>query len=705
MQKYDLNARLLVVLNLCCGGALVFLLWANWKPNLPGEASRTSQSIQPSALSQRAQLISSVLAGRLEEPEKDISTIADLATNIFSHPDSYRLAPQPGEYDYSNIYGVYGSTKDDGNAALFLSASTPLNPEILHDVRLVEYLSPPFKSLLRIHPDYRSIILCTTDSLICSYPWIDFGQRLRKGFLKPDFKSSEFSFFVAAAPGQNAQKKSAWSFSQADEKNAQKAAYCSAPFFANEVFKGVVAVECNLDSTVSHLLEKTLETGELALLLDPQGSIIAMSLSAQGLFHLGKADLLPSNLNELLERAPNDMRPILQKFFEQSSEVVLGEKWAMQVASVPQMPLRVALLCPYSPLNSAGSILTGKRLDARLIWGTLLLAALVFLNALWIYQARRKVERTSRQLHHSFSALASLDLHSARILKPDGAWTDLLEKFNDALEALQKDLDTLSLEEIRHAAHGEGLAEAATDLEVLSQKAEILSCFSAENSMESTLDKLNQTLKGIFSVEYAGFLFPSADEQFFRGRVLTMSPVDGSQIVLPLEISQNGSLGMTLKEKGEFILNSQEELEKEGKGTEALDFRNVLLALLSDQQKRLGVVVLANKDSSFGAWDQERLRILKDQVSRVLTNLLQCEGYRQIDSLRRQYCQELFNVVEEPLNRIKAEVQSIYSRLGRLTPYYKEHCEYILFEVGRLYEIAHEASALEDLSPKAGQGM
>ena len=93
--------------------------------------------------------------------------------------------------------------------------------------------------------------------------------------------------------------------------------------------------------------------------------------------------------------------------------------------------------------------------------------------------------------------------------------------------------------------------------------------------------------------------------------------------------------------------------------------------------------------------------ILQDAVSRVLTNLLQCEGYRQIDSLRRQYCRELFGLLEEPLNRIRAEVQSIFSRLGKLTPYYKGHCEQILFEVGRLYEIAHEASSLENFSQKS----
>jgi hypothetical protein len=45
--------------------------------------------------------------------------------------------------------------------------------------------------------------------------------------------------------------------------------------------------------------------------------------------------------------------------------------------------------------------------------------------------------------------------------------------------------------------------------------------------------------------------------------------------------------------------------------------------------------------------------------------------------------------------QIRTEVQSIYARLGKLTPYYKQHCETILFEVGKLYEMLREARETE----------
>jgi hypothetical protein len=66
-----------------------------------------------------------------------------------------------------------------------------------------------------------------------------------------------------------------------------------------------------------------------------------------------------------------------------------------------------------------------------------------------------------------------------------------------------------------------------------------------------------------------------------------------------------------------------------------------------------------------------------------------------LNQLRREYSVELAKAVEAPLDRIRTEVQSIYARLGRLTPYYKHHCETILFEAGKLYEMLREVREAE----------
>jgi hypothetical protein len=89
-------------------------------------------------------------------------------------------------------------------------------------------------------------------------------------------------------------------------------------------------------------------------------------------------------------------------------------------------------------------------------------------------------------------------------------------------------------------------------------------------------------------------------------------------------------------------------------------------------------------------------------LSFSLKMLCEHQGLLELDHLRREYCLQLAKAVEIPLNRIRDEVQSIYTRLGKLTPYYKQHCETILFEVGKLYEILRDAPEAE-APPKAKQ--
>ena len=130
--------------------------------------------------------------------------------------------------------------------------------------------------------------------------------------------------------------------------------------------------------------------------------------------------------------------------------------------------------------------------------------------------------------------------------------------------------------------------------------------------------------------------------------------------------------------------------------------KNILICPLVDQQKVFALLVLGDKTEDFSEQDRNCLATLQEPISGVVKDLMQCEGLRKIDLLRHAYCVELTKAIETPLNRIRSEVQSIYSRLGKLTPHYKHHCETILFEVGRLYEIAREAS---EIGPGSGESV
>ena len=170
----------------------------------------------------QAQSSAKLLMSELERVRQETRAAAELASHIFSNPESYRLAAQPGEYDYDQATGLYSSVRNDGNSTVFLSAASALNPEILREIRLSEYLNPVFKSA-SLNPLCRSIALYTTDGLVRSYPWFDFKNRIASGALKRSFSVADLPFFAKAVPARNPSKESVWEVVTGSSRNGENA--------------------------------------------------------------------------------------------------------------------------------------------------------------------------------------------------------------------------------------------------------------------------------------------------------------------------------------------------------------------------------------------------------------------------------------------------------------------------------------------------
>ena len=186
----------------------------------------------------QAQSAAGVLRFELERLRQETRAAAELATHIFSNPESYRLAAQPGEYDYDQVTTLYGSVRNDGTSVVFLSAASVLNPEILREIRLSEYLNPIFKTSASLNPLGRSIALYTTDGLVRSYPWFDFKSRIASGALKRSFSVTELPFFAKAMSARNPLKEGVWELVNGGSQSGETQLACAAPFLAGGSFWG-----------------------------------------------------------------------------------------------------------------------------------------------------------------------------------------------------------------------------------------------------------------------------------------------------------------------------------------------------------------------------------------------------------------------------------------------------------------------------------
>jgi GAF domain-containing protein len=319
-----------------------------------------------------------------------------------------------------------------------------------------------------------------------------------------------------------------------------------------------------------------------------------------------------------------------------------------------------------------------------LLIGAGLACALFLVDAWWIVQTRRNLVETEKKLSESFTALSDLNLQSALTVNPQSMLSELYPRLNEGLISIQESLEASPIE----AASQEVLVvteKVGRDLKLIEDQAAVFCAFDAADSAQHNLNRLATALSGVLDARLVSFF------SYFES-ALTILPqgVSGASEGPTIEWKE-GPLFDALNASRRIVSSNTLVLSSEEQQLLAPVIQGSYLAVpLLDDQRLLGAVVLSDKPSGISAADEELIGALQAVLSKVVQNIYQCDGLSKLNQLRREYCFELAKAIEAPLDRIRTEVQSIYDRLGKLTPYYKQHCETILFEVGKLYEMLRE---------------
>jgi hypothetical protein len=704
---FKLNVLFLLISNSTLVLMILFLLISSAyqrREESRSGAGTSASSIQFFLL-QQARGALSILQSELEETERDTKFIAELASHIFTHPESFRLAAQPGEYDYDQQTRLYGSARNDGTSLLLLSAVTELNSDILLDIRLSEYLNPVFKGVLSLRSSYLEIGLYTVDSLIRVYPWIDIQKKISTGLLKRNFKANDFVFFDKATPEKNSLKKPVWTMLSGEAVDPTPKAFCSAPFDSGGVFKGVIVIGLSLGKTSSRSFENVDSKAQLAFFLSKQNQILSMNQILEP--NLRSRDYQARSMSQFPFSKSARIQKIIQRLPSATSEhFEKVSDFYIQVLPSGILPIKFVTLLPVDQAARLGFAPSAPWLSQKrgwAIWGGVVLLVFSLCGSLWVVKFQRDLENSSRQLALSFSVLENLNLDSVGIGHQEGILGDLFQKFESSVEALRIHLESLATGVAGHSVDGvPDLSAPSKDVEAVLGKMRVLSCFEAGDSMETGLSRLVAFLGEFSQADRICFMFYSAGEKLLRSSGVGHGFSAVTLEKLTVAVSE-GSFFERVLASDRVVYTNSFSLSLTPADSETLSgliLRNILICPLTDQETVFGLVLAGDKKNDFDSEDQSRFQALQETISKCVKNLLQFEGYRNIDLLRRQYCTELARAVEAPLNRIKGEVQSIYSRLGKLTPYYKQHCETILFEVGRLYEITSEAGEFDHPSLK-----
>jgi hypothetical protein len=686
-KPFSAASRLLVFLNaalclLLLAAGIAFFRWG-------GLQTWLQQQVQ-SRLVLESQRLLDHYNPAIRQTEQNLRLLADLAETIFSHPESYRLSPQPGQYDFDKESGVYCSLASDDPVAVVLSSASSLTPELLRDIRLAEYLAQPFKSASQGKGYLRQITLTTADSLVVSYPWVNYPALIKGGSWKRDFDIAGLDYYQRAAPARNPDKRPVWLWVEG-AGNSGASLVCAVPLFVNEQFKAVLSMELSFAELASAVALSAGLSADPVVFLDDRGRIVAISLAARSLLEIPPPLTLPIAPGQLPAGRGRDRLAEIAR--QAKTPGAAAEAGGFNVQGLALVPVQGTMIV----MVAEGSWLAPSALwplapeNMALLAGLSSLAFLAVLNCWWMLSARKKLRSSPQRLAESMAALKGLEQDKELICGQEGEQSEVYQRFDNSLERVRQALGALEAGGLPEGMEKESWKETFSELEILTQRVRLLMDFSVIDSIDSGLSKLSQLLADLFSATNACFLFYSPGERQFQSHNGGVeSGKDGPERIV-ISVAEGSFL--------DIVLNTQQpaaaQLSDLGRDDHAvfasLAASNILAGPLFYRKEVFGIILLADKKGAWSEQDQRRLEALEDTLSRIVNNLVQSDRYRRIDLLRREYCMELSKAVEIPLHHIKEEVQSIHARLGRLTPYFKEHCESILFEVGVLYQIAQEA--------------
>jgi hypothetical protein len=293
---------------------------------------------------------------------------------------------------------------------------------------LSEYLNPVFKASASLNPLGRSIVLYTTDGLIRGYPWFDYRSRIASGALKSSFSVTELPFFAKAMPSRNPLKEGVWQVFRSGSQSGEVQLVCAAPFFADETFRGVLAVEVDAGKLAAQLFTSLEPRDAVGLLMAVDGWVLGARPTPGAKVELGGS--LPAVLKNLKIFGSAGLEPLLRRLANTERFVGYQDGFYLAVAAAGDLPVRPVLVVPESLIRQQGAPRESRGFPGWLLIGAGLACGLFLVDAWWIVQTRRNLVETEKKLGESFTALSDLNLQSALIVNPQSMLSELYPRLN-----------------------------------------------------------------------------------------------------------------------------------------------------------------------------------------------------------------------------------------------------------------------------------
>lgn len=172
-------------------------------------------------------------------------------------------------------------TDQPGGAAAYYSNITTVGAEQWKKIWRTAHLDPLMRDLVESHELITQVYFNSFDSYNRIYPYRQVAQQYA-----PDMDIPSYSFYYRADAQHNPEARTLWTDAYLDPAGQGWMVSCVAPVYRHGFLEGVVGSDVTLSVLIDQILSKQVPWHGYAMLIDKNGTILAMPPQAEADWHL-----------------------------------------------------------------------------------------------------------------------------------------------------------------------------------------------------------------------------------------------------------------------------------------------------------------------------------------------------------------------------------------------------------------------------------
>lgn len=244
-------------------------------------------------LQQSAQREAQIIQQQLDHLEQTITLFQRQTKRVLNTPidPTIHLSEEAKRYDTTDS-GVFYTDRNQGGAAAFYSAQTPLNQQDHQMALHMAKLDPFMQDLYELNPWITALYFNTSDHYHRIYPWMDTLKQY------PDqIDITQFNFYYQADRSHNPGRHPVWTKAYLDPAGQGWMVSVIAPIDLTPTgpMTGVVGIDISTETLVEHIEQLKVPWSGYAALMDQNGHLLAVPLQGRLDFGLSATPDLPSS--------------------------------------------------------------------------------------------------------------------------------------------------------------------------------------------------------------------------------------------------------------------------------------------------------------------------------------------------------------------------------------------------------------------------